>query len=75
MKKKDKKELSNLHDMLFDRRVILTKREYYRKKYTKTIQVPYLIFTTNKLNPKWLESGASFHARFDVVEFPLSADI
>ena len=39
---------------------------------TQIIHVPYLIFITTKLSPKWLEIGASFDARFDIIRFPLS---
>lgn len=36
------------------------------------IEVPFLIFTTNKIKPKWKFYGASFSERFDVVYFPIS---
>ncbi|MFK5856577.1 MAG: hypothetical protein QM503_10630 [Bacteroidota bacterium] len=32
MKTKDKKELSSLHDMHMDRKVFMTKRDFYRMK-------------------------------------------
>ena len=34
--------------------------------------IPQIIFITEKLNPKWLNFGASFDSRFEVVEFPLN---
>jgi len=46
-------------------------REIPRQE-TQIIQVPYLIFTTNKLSKKWLEYGASFKGRFEIINFPLS---
>jgi len=43
-----------------------------RGQKTQIIHVPYLIFTTNKLSKKWLEYGASFEGRFEIIQFPLS---
>ena len=34
--------------------------------------IPQIIFITEKLNPKWLNFGASFDARFEIIEFPLN---
>ena len=34
--------------------------------------IPQIIFITEKLNPKWLNFGALFDARFEIVEFPLN---
>ncbi len=42
------------------------------QEYPKEILIPKIIFTTEKLNEKWTNYGASFNARFDIVEFPLS---
>jgi hypothetical protein len=42
------------------------------KKKIREILIPQIIFTTEKLDPKWKDSGASFNGRFDIVEFPLS---
>lgn len=48
----------------------LTVEESQKKR--RDILIPQIIFTTVKLDPKWKESGASFNARFDIIEFPLS---
>jgi len=40
-------------------------------KLSRTKLIPYLIFTTEYKDPQWEKLGASFHERFDVVEFPL----
>ncbi len=39
-------------------------------EWPSLFHIPYLIFTTLTLDPKWLKS-LSFTARFDVIEFPL----
>lgn len=41
------------------------------QKKRREILIPQLIFTTEKLDSKWTDFGASFNARFDIVEFPL----
>ena len=42
-----------------------------RMKNQREILIPQIIFTTEKLDSKWTEFGASFDARFDIIEFPL----
>ncbi|NQU54360.1 MAG: hypothetical protein HQ522_17685 [Bacteroidetes bacterium] len=54
-----------------DLKFTIMKKE--RGKYPQPIQIPQIIFTTEKLKSCWVESGASFLGRFDIVEFPLSA--
>lgn len=50
----------------------IRKHEYGHQP--EIIQVPYLIFITNYLNPKWNQQPikCSFYSRFDIIQFPLS---
>ncbi|MFA5158629.1 MAG: hypothetical protein WC451_05605 [Patescibacteria group bacterium] len=41
------------------------------QKKRREILIPQIIFTTEKLDSKWTDFGASFNARFDIIEFPL----
>jgi len=45
-----------------------------RGENSKQLVIPYLIFITEQLDPKWLCKGYSFSGRFDIVEFPISAN-
>ena len=45
-----------------------------RGQATVQLTVPYLIFTTQQLDPRWLCKDYSFTGRFDIVEFPFSED-
>ncbi|MDP3914353.1 MAG: hypothetical protein Q8R96_11540 [Bacteroidota bacterium] len=53
-----------------DLRYRLTINEQCKPK--REILIPQIIFTTSHLHKKWFKAGASFHARFEIVEFPLS---
>lgn len=48
--------------------LIFTVKVERRGQPSVVIDIPNLIFTTEKLNPKWKKHGVSFSDRFNVIE-------